>query len=603
LKKLIIFTKLSDTEKKDLSLIGFDQIFDFSNNNLNGENVTEFEINSFVKSKGFDIKWQNSVNSFAETKVNSKHIIDYLKFNDEKNDIWFYHKFRAFHLLKNKYYELKIVKELVETNDEEVDVFSNSLKDIYFNENKIKLIKCITKVKNKKYYFNYVKYLFVILIRILVSKKRISKNDPNNILHGYISNESKTRLLKNTEKKVIINNVWASLYEIYNQEFIVLEDFSFPKLNSKFTVDKRFFRTLGKYSFTFEYLLFKTFYNVKINKKIKIEASKLEINIKNINKNVKSDSVLLISEYLVNYGKSTKLYLRKFYAYLFFFKNNNFNSLVAYGETQTAGKIIIDAAKNSKITTFALQHGLIGKFNIAYNFSKFESTLNPIPDYTFIWGSHWKSVLLEVGNYPEKKLLVVGSLKTDIVPFLQDKKQEGEKQVSYFSQPQFDREERYNAIKYIIKSIVKFPELELLIKLHPSEKDDIFSKLINEYNCKNCRIAADQDLYSIFNSSTISITCFSTTGAESLVFNNILFIFDSKKNDFADYIKEDVAYLAQSEIDLHNLFESYVSGNLKQKENVQNYVESLFYKIDGKVSERVFNHIKELTENSNSNIT
>ena len=129
---------------------------------------------------------------------------------------------------------------------------------------------------------------------------------------------------------------------------------------------------------------------------------------------------------------SLKLKMRKYISSL--------KSVIVVDEYSPVNRAIVDAAKSIGIQTYALQHGTIHPLHPGYVFHKNDHFYNPWVDHLFIWGDYWKEILMNQG-FPKNRLLVVGQIRTDIIPnllSLRQKKYSSETNIIFASQPQRD---------------------------------------------------------------------------------------------------------------------------------------------------------------------
>lgn len=540
----------------------------------------------------FNEKWLNYLNDFSSKEFNKTTFFEHFSFDNKKLQLWIYHKFRIYHELKLTFFQLKKIEELLKCHDK-ITVISNQNILKLLNDNRVDFI-FVDKEKHNKFLhkklINIIKYSFVFFVRVLISRKKIKKSL---VLHGNISSEIKVPSISNFEKKVKINSVWGYLAEKYNDSFGFIEDIQFPKLEVKFKVKWRFFSKKYFNTITSEYIIYKSFTKKSIKKSINNDSIKLSALLDYLEKNIDCNVDRIIIGYLKNINKTSLLYIRKYYAYKYFFnKNSNVKAILSYGENLSQSKPILDAAKSSNVYTYGLQHGVIGKYNIAYNFSKYESLKEPYPHKTFVWGEIWKNDLLNYGAYNKKSIIIVGQPRTDIISHYKSYIETKPNRFVFFSQPQPDKEERYLAAKTLIKVIKNYLDLELIIKLHPAENDDIYSDLIKKHSATNVSVETRLDTYSLISSSEIGITCYSTVGMEILLFGKKLIVFDSKEKDLAGYLKNNIAYHAKNEYDLKEIIENYLQNNLP-KLKVDQYLSSINYCLDGKTNERIYEHIKK----------
>jgi hypothetical protein len=566
-----------------------------SKSNINPSvDLTKFDEVHFLNDKlkdsenELEVKWRNVINNFSSKKIKNKTVLDYTAIDDKAN-IWFYNKFRIFHSEREAFYELSIVNQLI-NNLDSFHVASINLNNSLFNTHNIVIENHQKNKKQKKKYATIAKYGFVFMFRYLISKK-IKMRTPSHIIHGLVNSEIKIYSIINPNKETRLNSVWGYLAEKYTTEFCYIEDIPFPSIYSGFKLKKRYFLTKYPNTYTNEFILLNSFSSRKLNKVIKQSIKTLLKNTLILKEHfLKSEDILLINA-LEKIHSTNSLYIRKYYAYKYFFKSQKcFKSISTYGENLSQGKIILDAAKKNNIKTYGIQHGMISSYNMGYNFSQFESSYYPMPDCTFSWGEFWKKQLITHGNYPPNKIINVGQSRADIIPLIKNSFLTNENIITFFTQPHPDKKERFLAAESFIKIAKSFTNLSFVLKLHPAEKDDIYTTLINKYKVINVTIENIKSTYQLLAESGLTITCYSTVGIESLYFGNPVITFDSKGKDLAGYIKDNIAYWAKNEHNLHHLIQQYINKKLPVL-NTENFIDSVSYKIDGKVNERIKNII------------
>jgi len=165
----------------------------------------------------------------------------------------------------------------------------------------------------------------------------------------------------------------------------------------------------------------------------------------------------------------------------------------------------------------------------------------------------------------------------------------------FASQPQRDSVLREKAAFDVFTSVKDLENVELVLKLHPAEKDDFdyYRNIAKKAACNNFRIVLEFDLYLLISISDIVITCFSTVGAETVYFNKPLIILDHLKQDIQRYHEEGIAFQTTNDKELNEVIIPLLSGELKlDKKAYQEYIQKYALSIDGKVSERVLDFIR-----------
>lgn len=172
-------------------------------------------------------------------------------------------------------------------------------------------------------------------------------------------------------------------------------------------------------------------------------------------------------------------------------------------------QIFTAVAKELTIPVIELQHGIIGKSHVAYNYKTSEEIIT-FPDYFFAWGRYW----INGTRFPiiKDKVSVVGypyinKLKTN------ELKRE-KKRIIILSQ------RRKDLAELTVDLALKLPDYEIIFKCHPSEyrvariEYELFS------NYKNVTLLCDDkmSLYDLFKQSTFVIGIYSTAMIEAIKF-------------------------------------------------------------------------------------
>ena len=279
-------------------------------------------------------------------------------------------------------------------------------------------------------------------------------------------------VLLNKRKSAIWNSKSISIIKKYNCKLInesqilkdkkneILCNVKFFELEfKKFWVDTDFFEK----TFIFEQC---SFWNVMKDPLVHVYKSRLEEFIKLI---ILSDEIL---------------------------KNYNFRSIVSLYTTGETENTLL-GMNNNKISNILLEHGYanfvsnISRFDIFHMYDKFN-------DKIAVWGKVQKDYLRNFKKIDEERILQIGSPRHDVF-FNQKKelKQHNKKRVLIIPSPIVnysgltDTETfiRYNKlIKKILQILKKF-DVEIIVKLHPTQDTSIkFIKEIFNQNDKNIPI-------------------------------------------------------------------------------------------------------------------
>lgn len=217
--------------------------------------------------------------------------------------------------------------------------------------------------------------------------------------------------------------------------------------------------------------------------------------------------------------------------------------LINEGENGTKGAVIGEIMKVNNILTYNTMNGMkSGQVQDAYvNFN-----------YWFVWGDGMKKMLLDKCHLPEQMLLNAGHLMEDEIAHYKYQNSFSELNlvdktiISLFS-VRGKREEKIDAFKYLYQLAEQNPQIQLLIRKHPSEKEEDLIKPITmlnnvifvEYNASNSK----ETLYDQLSISDLSICFGSTVALESKWFGVPCITFEKRE--------ESLIYLTDNETIFH----------------------------------------------------
>jgi len=395
------------------------------------------------------------------------------------------------------------------------------------------------------------------------------------------------------------------LFEKLDETFIILNDIEIPKFTSGVDFSLELIKLKSdRKNLNSEWVLFRGMISCKVRKELKKVTAELASKYAEIESNLNDPIYQMVFLSIKTLHTTSKFFLFKYLAYKKFFKRYSVKSISSIDENSLRIRAILDAAKSNKITTIGIQHGTIHELHPAYIYSKEDYQRNIVPDYTMVWGKHWSQFLIENGNYKPESLEITGQIRTDIIPKLINVKAgdyldipKNSRIVVFASQPQRDPKLREQAAFDVFSSVKHLKNVQLLLKLHPAEKNDVdyYKNIAKKAGCSNYQIIYNIDLYLLISISDILITCFSTVGAETVYFYKPLIILDHLKQDIQGYHKEGIAFQARNSAELKTYLEKLLSGEINfSKTAYKNYIEKYANKIDGKVADRIIDFIRNL---------
>ena len=533
------------------------------------------------------------VNGFGHKTINEKSFIQSLEI-EKGRSLWWCHRFRAYFDLRNFMYDFNLVEKFLLLNPDVklITVFHSKYEkfkimgisvDLIKSEEKsiakidlIILFRIILSVFTrwvislnqakmlKRSYWIFEKTGFEQII--FTSKNRYNKGHPYT---EYLLNDDRGKLAVITE--LIVDSIWKKKVKLKPLKFIKKQ--RKPEIFSE--------GLLGLNSIQF-------FSFKKAKKQINsLWKSNHAWKTNTINKE------RLLVHLFESYKNSSTIYQMRYSALKFKMRKymSTLKSVIVVDEYSPINRSIVDAAKSLGIKTYALQHGSIHPLHPGYVFHKNDHLYNPWVDHIFIWGDYWKEILISQG-YPENRLLVVGQIRTDIIPdllSLKQNKNSTETTITFASQPQRDSVLR-KMVLVDLAEICKKIDLKLTLKPHPAEtEDDFFTTVFKEVGFTNYKIERGEDLYYMISNSDVLVTSFSTVGAEAAYFKVPVITIDYLDQDVAGFAKEGIAYQAKSKRELEQAIVEINKGrSIVSSENLDLFTKKSAFKIDGKVTDRIW---------------
>ncbi len=536
--------------------------------------------------------------NFGDKFIENERIVNRL--NIEKFNFWHLNKFRLYYQIRESYY---VVEDILERSKSarELHVFSSVDYSKYqdFPENvHFHIDSDFSKKRDLKPYFTLFSYSLVFLYRAIIGFfQQSTLFGSSHYIYDLLDHHHVFLSQKSFQPK-IGNLYYNYLLEQFPDFFVRLQEIQPPKLNGKknyfqYVYDKEGIR------FNCENILFQSLFSIKNWWQINKAAKKIRQELNEIKKADISKVEYRFIDFLLQHKKTLYYYLFRYIAFKRWFqKNQHIRTITAVGENASIPKIMLDAAKTQRIKTFGIQHGIAG-VNPDYRFTEYDiKQYQPMPDKTLVWGSIWKSILVEKSNYLPSTIKVTGQLRTDIISLIQQNDKKLAKQsfrVIFYSQP---LEENYK--KRILEILFKGfkalenQKIELIIRLHPKEKNlTFFYEVAERLNNRSWKFSDNTDLYFQLETADLVITVHSTVGTEAIYFQKPLIIIDPYMKDLVGYLRNRVAISARNEKELKNVIISIITGrNIVSTKHLDQYIKEHAFKIDGKVAERIVSFIE-----------
>ena len=163
-------------------------------------------------------------------------------------------------------------------------------------------------------------------------------------------------------------------------------------------------------------------------------------------------------------------------------------------ETRVFGRALFYVCKENKIKTVAIQHGnLRGTIRCTHTSNEISDKTDPnhcpIPNKTAVFGLKDREFLIK-NVYPANTIVITGSQRYDILAYVDKIYNKGEickklnldpsKKIIVFTSQPLPKEENIRVLTVILKTIKRFPDLKLVIKVHPSENKKFYEKIVKK---------------------------------------------------------------------------------------------------------------------------
>jgi len=270
------------------------------------------------------------------------------------------------------------------------------------------------------------------------------------------------------------------------------------------------------------------------------------------------------------------------------------------------------AGKLKGIPTLAIQHGNIGPLHMGYMYSKdnlsahgsIKTPYCPIPDKIAVYGPFYYDLLTKTSAFPPNAVVITGQPRYDRLA-ISDEIYSREnfctrlgldphrKIILIATQPIPIRE---TFIKSILRGLKNFPEIQIVIKPHPGESDEVYRRAVEEENVKVKMLSEGADTIEALYSCDLLVAAFSTVITEALVLGKLVVTLNLSDEDLVPYYKGYVLKVNREQ-DLppairKALYDEKTKENLRRagKEFVFNHT----YKQDGKATERIVNLVEQM---------
>lgn len=297
-------------------------------------------------------------------------------------------------------------------------------------------------------------------------------------------------------------------------------------------------------------------------------------------------------------------------------KNSFFAKIIRI--IKTAFKFLFDAQKRTSYLFFYNTFFCIHKASFKDFLKEFFKLLLPLPVYApgvniAVLGPFAKQAYIKMG-VPENMIFVTGQPRFDKLIHRQANIQEiktkigidsSKKTVLLATQPLlgylWDRKEWEDFNNAIIQAVTEIPQAQLIIKLHPEEKKEVFQEFLNQRNYNIKLFQHEADLYDLLACCDSLVTFNSTVAIEAMILKKSVVAVNltGKKDLFPYYSQSGSALLAETKEQVKekiekSLFDSQAIEEMQA--NQKTFLYDQVYLLDGLASQRVGEVIKKLAK-------
>jgi len=384
-------------------------------------------------------------------------------------------------------------------------------------------------------YWHYIRFMVYMLIletkfdqvnnnmyqkRIEIDDKSMWNQIDRYIIKNPLLVKQKDILVFNHSRRVKQNGCYKCVYtdewinECKQSYYVFEEPFNGTHLKPVKTKNLKYFDIFEYGKFTFVKRTKSEKINVMQHAKVLIQSLENEFNIQFTNQQRKK----LVNQ-LIMQMSNRECYKKYFRHLLKKIKPKIIILVVAYNFDHM---LLIETAKEFGIPVVELEHGIIGKGHIAYNFYE-QMNLISFPDYIFTFGQFD----VDTPQYPfdRKFVFPVGSAELEKQSKFYKtkvKKKKRKKIITYLSDN--TKELLCNSVE--LSKMINTNNYDIIVKLHPSEYvqwKKWYPFLINN----NIRVVNDakHDIYYYLAISDYVVGCASTTLYEATAFDTQILIY------------------------------------------------------------------------------
>ena len=233
-----------------------------------------------------------------------------------------------------------------------------------------------------------------------------------------------------------------------------------------------------------------------------------------------------------------------------------------------------------------------------------------LPDITCVYGEYHFDLLTNHSIYEPDTVVVTGQPRYDILYYADTLYSKKAFLNKYDINPQhaivlwvtqchaLSTKENVENFKAVFGALQSMEDVTLIIKQHPGESaahTEMIRSWLTKYDIKAVITPKTSDTFEQLYICDVMITKNSTTAMEAVALSKPVVVLNlGGEPDVVNYVAERVAIGVYKKEDLLSVLENVLKNKGTLTQYGKKYIEKYLYKIDGKASERVVNHIEKL---------
>lgn len=288
-------------------------------------------------------------------------------------------------------------------------------------------------------------------------------------------------------------------------------------------------------------------------------------------------------------------------------RTERINMIIAFTDVLEFEKTAVVIGNSMGLPTLVLQHGVTGG-DIGY--------VPLTADRMAVWGRISKDWMIRRDTNPDR-LFVTGCPKFDLLPQSSVAKEEFRRKLKlipdknlivlatepFGGDTSIEKEEEPEMLfRIVLEAMREFPEIQFVIKPHPSEDVRFYKAIAKEMKAK-VRVTKNVNLYELLSACDILMTGTSTVGLEAMMLGKpVIFMNLTGRSDPVPYAESGAAIGVYKPKEIAPAIRSILEDPQANK-NLETHrkkflPEYVYIKSNGKASKRVANLVKQMIKDN-----